>query len=73
MSPGEARALAMAVELRDLLGKLCDLPEHGAGSPIERAWDQMDEVIEALAAFPASDAWETGARDSWTQLQRPEM
>jgi hypothetical protein len=41
MSPGEARALSMAVELRDLLGKLCDLPDHVPGSPVERAWDQL--------------------------------
>ena len=38
----------MACELHCLLGEINDKREHGAGSRIEQAWDQMDEIIELL-------------------------
>ena len=44
----EERALAMANELRNLLGDLFDLPRHGPGSCVERAWDLLDPVVEYL-------------------------
>jgi hypothetical protein len=43
-----ARALAMACDLHSLLGEINDRAEHGAGSRVERAWDQMDEIIALL-------------------------
>lgn len=48
ISPEEARAYAMAVELQVLLEKLCQLPQNGRGSCLEAAWDGMDEVILML-------------------------
>jgi hypothetical protein len=44
----EALALSYAHELHRLLGELYDLPRHGPGSDIERAWDLTDELIECL-------------------------
>lgn len=38
----------MAYQLRQLLGDLCERPEHGAGSSIEQALDSMDDVIGML-------------------------
>ena len=38
----------MAVELRDKLGDLFDLPENGPGSSIEAAWDGVEVLIEYL-------------------------
>jgi hypothetical protein len=48
MSGLEARAVAMAYELYNLLGELFDYPEHGPGSRVERAWDAADDVVSAL-------------------------
>ncbi len=45
MSPLEARALAKANELHNLLGEICDQPQHGMGSCLEQAWDLMDDVV----------------------------
>ena len=70
MTGGEARALALAIELRDLLGKLCDLPKHGPDSAIGLAWDQMDGVVETLTPLTAVDNWEAAALESWTPQQR---
>jgi hypothetical protein len=44
----EALALSYAHELHRLLGELYDLPQHGPGSDIERAWDLTDQLIEYL-------------------------
>lgn len=48
MSVDHARCLAMAYELHRLLGDLSDLPENGAGSAVEGAWNLMDDVIGLL-------------------------
>lgn len=48
MSPQEARALAMANELFQLLGELYDLPMHGPGSCVADAWGRMEDVIAML-------------------------
>lgn len=44
----EARALAMAHALHELLEELHELPEHGAGSAAEGARDYMVDVIAQL-------------------------
>ena len=50
MSVEHARCLAMAYELHRLLGDLYDRPSPngGPGSPIEDAWNRMDDVIGML-------------------------
>ena len=48
MSADHARALAIAYDLHRLLGELYDRPDGGAGSPIEFAWNCMDDVIGYL-------------------------
>jgi hypothetical protein len=52
----EALALSYAHELHRLLGDLCDLPQHGQGSCVERAWDLMDVVVWYLDPAPEDDA-----------------
>jgi hypothetical protein len=44
----ETLSLSHAHELRRLLAELYDLPRHGPGSDIERAWDLTDQLIECL-------------------------
>ena len=46
----EQRALAMAQELHGLLGDLFEV--RGAGTPVEMAWDLMDDVIGYLEPTP---------------------
>lgn len=48
MSADHGRALAMAYELHRLLGVLYDRAENGPGSPVEEAWDHVDDVIQLL-------------------------
>ena len=48
MTPSIDQAHGMACELRDKLGDLFDLLQHGPGSSIEAAWDGLDAVIEYL-------------------------
>jgi hypothetical protein len=56
-SRDEGRALSLAYELHTVLGKLYDVPEHGADSYVERAWDHMDEVIRLLEDGGAGKDW----------------
>lgn len=58
MSADHARAYAMAIELRGLLGELCDLPENGPGSAIDDAWNRMDDVVEMLEPQDLGDPLE---------------
>ena len=48
MTVDEARAVAMAYELRNLLGELFERPEHGRDSAVEEAWDRAKEIIDVL-------------------------
>lgn len=48
LSVPHARALAMAYELHQLLGELYDRAGGGPGSPLEHAWDALDDVIRHL-------------------------
>jgi hypothetical protein len=48
MSPQEARALAMAHELHQLLNELQFLPEHGAGSAVAWGADYVADVVGLL-------------------------
>jgi hypothetical protein len=48
VSPQEARALAMAHELRQFLVELNKLPEHTEGCCVDEACDYMDDVINML-------------------------
>jgi hypothetical protein len=48
MSTDHRRALAMSYELHRLLGELYDRPDGGPGSPMEAAWDALDDVIAHL-------------------------
>jgi hypothetical protein len=48
MSADHGRALAIAYQLHQLLGQLYDRPENGPGSPVEQAWDHLDEAVHLL-------------------------
>jgi hypothetical protein len=61
MTQLEARAIAMAYELHRVLGEICELPEHGAGTRAEQAWDLMDDVISYLDSDAPDD--DQGIRD----------
>jgi hypothetical protein len=67
MSPDHARALAMAYELRCLLGEVNGRPENGAGSAVEDAWNRMEDVIGLLE--PPDDAGDDA--DAPTPLRLP--
>ncbi len=59
MIPQEARALALARELQELLTKLNEHLEHGPRSGVECAKDYMEDVIAQLedrASFPVRPA-----------------
>lgn len=56
LSDDEARALAMAYELYNLLGELSALPQHRRGSRVEAAWDYSDEIISVLSPEAANEA-----------------
>jgi hypothetical protein len=69
MSVDHARCLAMAYQLHHLLGELYDRPEGGPGSPIEDAWNRMDDVIGMLEP---DEHWPVGPneRGNVTALRR---
>jgi hypothetical protein len=68
MCPDHARALAMAYELRRLLGEIKDLPENGAGSAVEDAWNRMEDIIGLLEP-PRDDGGEE--EDAQNPLRLP--
>jgi hypothetical protein len=65
MSPLEARALAKANELHNLLGEICDQPQHGLGSCVEQAWDLMDDVVWYLDPNAPDDISSARPRGGW--------
>lgn len=57
MSIDHARRLAMAYELHQLLGEVCEEPGNGEGTPVGSALDLMGDVLEHLepAAFDGTE------------------
>jgi hypothetical protein len=56
-SRDEGRALSLAYELHTVLGKLYDVPEHGADSYVERAWEHVENAIRLLEDGGAGKDW----------------
>jgi len=48
MSAEHARALEMAYELQRVLEELAEHPDHGPGSCVEQAWNDMVNVVGML-------------------------